>query len=50
MGKMTIRISDALEKKVRDKARERFGEGDDKLSKAFEEAFKDYIEAVLKKK
>ncbi|MBI3036941.1 hypothetical protein HYY73_04300 [Candidatus Woesearchaeota archaeon] len=50
MGKMTIRISDELEKKVRAKAKERFGEGDDKLSKAFEEAFNEYIETVLKEK
>lgn len=50
MGKMTIRISDELEKKVRAKAREKFGEGEDKLNKAFEEAFKDYMESVLKKK
>lgn len=50
MGRMTIRISDDLEKKVRAKAKERFGEGEDNLSKAFEAAFNEYIEAVLKKK
>lgn len=44
MGRMTIRISDELEKKVRAKAKERFGEGEDNLSKAFEAAFNEYME------
>ncbi len=48
MGRMTIRISDALERKLRAKVKKKFGEGDDKLSKAFEEAFKEWTEDVLK--
>ncbi|MBI2176202.1 hypothetical protein HYU40_02520 [Candidatus Woesearchaeota archaeon] len=50
MGRMTIRINDDLDKKVRAKAKERFGEGEDNLSKAFEAAFNEYIETALEEK
>ena len=49
MGRMTVIISDALEKKFHAKVKERFGEGEDKLNKAFEEALKEWAEVVLQK-